>query len=64
MELYRSELINLYQKLRSCTLKQASDAWKQGTVHFDETFYNIMTYMVTDKDCKKYMNVLIARNPC
>lgn len=64
MELYRSELINLYRKLQNCTLKEASDAWKQGTVHFNETFYNIMNYMVHDEKCKKYMNVLICRNPC
>ena len=64
MELYRSELINLYRKVQSCTLKEASDAWRQGTVHFNETFYNIMNYMVTDEKCKKYMNVLISRNPC
>ena len=64
MELYRSELVNLYQKLQNCTLKEASDAWKKGTVHFDETFYNIMNYMVHDKQCRKYMNVLICRNPC
>lgn len=59
MELYRSELINFYRKVQNCTLKEASDAWRQGTVHFNETFYNIMNYMVTDEKCKKYMNVLI-----
>ena len=63
MELYRSELLNLYQKLQGCTLKEASNAWKRGTVTFDETFYNIMNYMVHDKKCKKYMNLLINRNP-
>lgn len=64
MELYRSELINFYHKIQSCTIKEASDAWRKGTVRFDNTFYTIMQYMVTDKKCKKYMNLLICRNPC
>lgn len=64
MELYRSELINFYSKLKDCTLAEASQAWKRGTLHFDQTFYNIMQYMVHDKDCRKYMWVLISRNPC
>lgn len=64
MELFRSELINFYHKIKNCTTMEASSAWKRATVRFDPTFYNIMQYMVTDKKCKKYMNVLIARNPC
>lgn len=63
MELFRSELINFYRKLKNCTTMQASTAWKRATVRFDSDFYNIMQYMVTDKVCKKYMNVLIGRNP-
>jgi len=64
MELYRSELINFYSKIKDCTLAEASQAWKMATLHFDQTFYNIMQYMINDKECKKYMNVLISRNPC
>ena len=64
LELYRSELINFYQKIQGCTVMEASYAWKKATVHFDPLFYDIMKYMVTDKTCKKYMNVLICRNPC
>lgn len=64
MELFRSELINFYHKMKDCTTMEASNAWKRATVRFDHEFYNIMQYMVTDKKCKKYMNVLIARNPC
>jgi len=64
MELYRSEIINLYQKVYECTMVEASYAWKRATVCFDKAFYNIMEYMVTDPKCKKYMNVLICRNPC
>lgn len=64
MELYRSEIINFYQKIHECTTVEASYAWKRATVSYDETFYKIMQYMVTDKKCKKYMNVLICRNPC
>ena len=64
MELYRSELINFYGKIQGCTTMEASNAWKQATVHFDPIFYKIMRYMITDKTCKKYMNLLICRNPC
>lgn len=64
LELYRSELINFYQKMEDCTVMEASHAWKKATVHFDQVFYNIMQYMVNDKHCKKYMSVLISRNPC
>lgn len=64
MELYRSELINFYQKIQGCTVMEASLAWKRGTVRFNKTFHNIMEYMITDKKCKKYMNLLISRNPC
>lgn len=64
MELYRSELINFYYKIHGCTIMEASRAWKTATVRFDKNFYNIMNYMVTDKKCKKYMWILICRNPC
>lgn len=64
LELYRSELINFYQKINNCTTMEASYAWKRATVHFDQTFFNIMLYMVTDPKCKKFMWLLICRNPC
>lgn len=64
MELYRSELTNFYRKINKCTDAEAASAWKKATTHFDETFYDIMMYMVQDEECKKYMNVLICRNPC
>ena len=64
MELYRSELINFYRKIHNCTTIEASFAWKRATVSYDGTFYKIMQYMVTDKKCRKYMWVLISRNPC
>lgn len=64
MELYRSELINFYHKIHDCTIIEASRAWNRATVKFDKDFFNIMNYMVTDKKCKKYMWVLICRNPC
>ena len=64
MELYRSELINYYSKLKGCTIMEAALAWRRATVHFDNEFYKIMQYMTTDPKCKKYMNVLICRNPC
>lgn len=64
MELYRSELINFYHKMQNCTIVEASNVWKKGTVCFNKTLYNIMLYMVTDPECKKYMSVLVSRNPC
>jgi hypothetical protein len=64
MELYRSELINYYHKIKDCTLAEASQVWKRGTLHFDQTLFDIMQYMVHDKECKKYMYLLISRNPC
>lgn len=63
LELYRSELINLYTKVHRCTIKEASNAWNRATVRFDKDFHNIMKYMVTSKKCKKYMAVLVSRNP-
>jgi len=59
MELYRSELINFYHKIHNCTIMEASRVWKRGTVYYNPTLFNIMQYMVQDKECKKFMNVLI-----
>lgn len=64
MELFRYEIINFYSKLTGCTTMEASDVWKRGTNHFDPTLYSIMEHMCTDKECRKYTGVLIARNPC
>lgn len=64
MELFRYEIINFYSKLTGCTIMEASNVWKKGTNHFDPTLYSIMEHMCTDKECRKYTGVLIARNPC
>jgi len=64
MELFRPEIINLYSKLQGCTIMEASNTWNRGLVHFNPTIYSIMQYMVTNEECKKYLNVMIARNPC
>ena len=43
---------------------EASNVWKKGLVHYNPTLYNIMQHMTTDQECRKYVNVLISRNPC
>lgn len=63
MELYRSELINFYHKIHGCTIIEASKMWNSATRRFDKDFHAIMNYMVTDAKCKKYMWLLIIRNP-
>lgn len=64
MELFRYELINFYSKINQCTIREASNAWKRALIDFDSKFFKIMEYMTTDKKCRKYMGVLISRNPC
>lgn len=61
MELFRYELTNYYAKMKGCTIVEADEAWKQAKMHFSETFYNIMEYML--KHDGEYMRVLINRNP-
>lgn len=63
MELYRYEIVNLYAKLNSCTIKEASDAWKKGLMHPNETLLKIIKHMTTDEEYKKHLWVLINRNP-
>lgn len=63
MELFRYELQNEYMKLTGCTLGQANTAWKRATNRMDPTFYNIISRMISDPDCRKYLGVIINRNP-
>ena len=64
MELYRYEIINFYSKIQDCTIAEASNAWKRALNHFNPIMYNIMCHMTTDEECKKYLTVMISRNPC
>ena len=61
MQMFRYELINVYAKLMGCTIVEAQSAWKRALVHYDDIFYNIMTYMC--KHDKEHINVMINRNP-
>lgn len=63
LELYRYELQNEYRKLTGCTPAQANTAWKKATNRFDQKFYNIIEHMTTDPEYKKYLGILINRNP-
>lgn len=64
MELFRYEIVNIYAKLQGCTIMEASNVWKKGLVHPNNTLFNIIKHMTTDKECKKRLWVLISRNPC
>ena len=64
MELFRYEIINLYAKIKECSVEEASNVWKKGLTHFNPALYNIMDWMTKDKESKKYLTVLISRNPC
>lgn len=64
MELYRYEIINLYTKIHKCNVVEAQNIWKQGLTHYNPELYNIMVYMTSDEECRKYLNVFISRNPC
>lgn len=61
MELYRYELINLYSKINDCTIMESQNAWKRATVHFSQTFYNLMNHIIENNP--KLCNVIINRNP-
>lgn len=64
MELYRYEIMNFYTKLHKCSYIESQNTWKQGLTHFNQELYNIMVYMTNDEECKKYLNIIISRNPC
>lgn len=64
LELYRYEVINLYSKLHNCSIMEAENVRKKGLNHFNQSLYDIMNYMVTDKECKKHLTIIISRNPC
>ncbi len=61
MELFRYEIINMYAKLQNCTMVEAQNVWKRGTVHFDPILYRIMCYMCEHNNGE--INILINRNP-
>lgn len=63
MELYRYELQNEYQKITGCTPSQANNAWQKATNRFDEKFHAIIEHMLHNPEYKKYLGVLINRNP-
>lgn len=63
MELYRYELQNEYQKITGCTPSQANNAWRKATSRFDENFYAIIEHMLHNPEYRKYLVVLINRNP-
>ncbi len=61
MELFRYELINLYCKLKGCTIEEGDQAWYRATRFFDPVFYGIMKFMIAhDRD---EIGVIINRNP-
>jgi hypothetical protein len=63
LELFRYEIINLYTKVKGCTIMEASSAWKKACNHFDSTFYSIMQYMVKNPKNRKSLTLVISRNP-
>ena len=63
LELYRYEIQNEYRKLHGCTPAQANTAWKRATNHFDPKIYAIIEHMVNDPDYRRYLGILINRNP-
>lgn len=63
LELYRYEIQNEYRKLHGCTPAQANTAWKRATNHFDPKIYAIIEHMVNDPDYRRYLGIIINRNP-
>ena len=63
LELYRYEIQNEYRKLHGCTPAQANTAWKRATNHFDPKIYAIIEHMLNDPEYKRYLGILINRNP-
>lgn len=61
LELFRYELINYYSQIVHCTIAEANTAWCRARSHFDEEFYNIMTWMCNERNDD--LRVLINRNP-
>ena len=63
LELYRYEIQNEYRKLHGCTPAQANTAWKRATNQFDAKIYAIIEHMLNDPEYKRYLGILINRNP-
>lgn len=63
LELFRNEICNLYTKIHGCTPMETFMDWKKARVKFSKKFYKIMCMMVTEEKYKKYMYVIISRNP-
>ena len=63
LELFRYEIQNEYRKLYGCTPAQANTAWKRACNHFDPKIYAIIEHMLNDPEYKKYLCVIVNRNP-
>lgn len=61
MELFRYELCNLYCKRMGVTMAKANQAWRQGKIIFNPTFYSLMEKII--KEDNAFISLLINRNP-
>lgn len=59
IELFKYKIIYYIMRLEDCTLSVAYTRWKQACLKFDESVYNIMTYIVEYDKVK----IVINRNP-
>lgn len=63
LELYRYELQNEYRKLYGCTPAEANNAWRKACNRFDPKMYAIIEHMLHNRDYRKYLGIVINRNP-
>ena len=59
IELFKYKIIYYIMRLEDCTLSIAYYKWKQATLRFDESVYNIMLHIVKHERVK----IVINRNP-
>lgn len=63
MELFRNEVCNLYQKVYGGNMMQVYMQWRKARVKFSRKFYKIMCMMTSEEKYRKFMCVVISRNP-
>ncbi len=63
LNFFERELMNLYTKLMQCSIKQAQIKYNEAKIHFDNDFYILMLYMISDKKHLPYIHIVINRNP-
>lgn len=63
LELYRYEIQNMYRKIYGCSPAKANSVWNRATNRFDPKIFTIIQKIVHTDKYKKYLSVIINRNP-